>query len=66
MLLCTQAYGCLRVDDGSVRCLLTNEYFDSRLVVAGHVFKWSWRADVAEVMGFVNINDVHNALVLLQ
>ena len=66
MMLHMQAYDCLRAGDGFVRCMLTNEFFDSALVCAGHLFKFSWRLDVAEVMGFININDVHNAVVLIK
>mmetsp|Transcript_2919 Transcript_2919/g.5004 ORF Transcript_2919/g.5004 Transcript_2919/m.5004 type:complete len:384 (-) Transcript_2919:220-1371(-) len=57
-------YGCKRAD-GHVRCMLLDDYFPYELVRGSHLFKYSWRDDVQEVMGFTCINNPRNGLLLL-
>lgn len=62
-----QAYGC---EDATLTdklfCMGLGKFVSSNLVCAAHLFKYAWRADVAEVLGFQNINDPANGLMLLK
>ena len=61
------AYGCRHASDSSmVRCMLTNDYYQKDFVCASHLFKYSWSSDVQATLGFTNINDIRNGLVLLK
>ena len=66
-----QAYQC-QVAAGApgerpkIRCLLLDESFDSGLVCASHLFKYCWHMDVYATLGFHNINDTRNGLLLLK
>lgn len=42
------------------------EYVVKALVCGAHLFKYSWRNDVDRVLGFCNINDPANGLLLIK
>ncbi|PNH09061.1 hypothetical protein TSOC_004373, partial [Tetrabaena socialis] len=46
--------------------MLLGEYCPYRLVCGAHLFKYAWRSYVSDVLGFDNINDVKNGLLLLK
>jgi hypothetical protein len=66
-----QAYQCQVVagapgEGPRIRCLLLDESFDSGLVCGSHLFKYSWHMDVYATLGFHNINDTRNGILLLK
>ena len=67
-LSCLQAYSCQNPVKGDklLRCMLLNEYFPFKLVCGSHLFKYSWRSDIFATLGFKNINNVRNGLLLLK
>jgi hypothetical protein len=62
MLNAYQAKG----NDGMVFCMATGEYLSASLVAAAHLFKHAWHHNVSEAMGFLDINDVRNGLLLMK
>ncbi len=46
--------------------MLLNEYFPYELVCGSHLFKYAWKDDVKATLGFVNINDTRNGLLLFK
>lgn len=60
-----QAYSCAGQND-TLRCLLTNELYPYKLVCGAHIFKYQWRDDVFATLGFKNINDTRNGLLLIK
>ncbi len=63
----SQAYACRDASDPSkVRCMLLDAAYPEALVCASHLFKYSWRYDVEQTLGFKNINDPRNGLLLLK
>jgi hypothetical protein len=62
-----QEYGCdEKLQAGKLRCMLMNDYYSTALVCASHLFKYSWRDKVKATLGFENINDSRNGLLLLK
>lgn len=41
-------------------------FVPKNLVCAAHLFKYSWRNEVPQVLGFTNINDPANGLLLIK
>jgi hypothetical protein len=46
--------------------MLLGGLFPSNAVCGGHLFKYEWREDVLATLGFKNINDPRNGLLLLK
>jgi hypothetical protein len=42
------------------------QYVPNRLVCAAHLFKYAWRTEVSQVLGFQNINDAANGLLFIK
>lgn len=62
-----QVYGSQSADHpDKVWCSAVRQWVHHELAVAAHLFKFAWRAHVDEVLGFSNINDPANGLMLLK
>jgi hypothetical protein len=62
-----QEYGCEDPDyPGKLCCMALGQYVPKRLVCAAHLFKYAWRTEVSQVLGFHNINDAANGLLLIK
>ena len=49
---------------GKLVCMLTSEALPSKTVIAAHLYKSSWAAFVEMALGFSDIDDVRNGLLL--
>lgn len=62
-----QAYGCKSPTvESQLFCMGLGKFVSSKLVCAAHLFKYAWRMDLARVLGFQNINDPANGLMLIK
>ncbi|DBA75364.1 TPA: hypothetical protein ACH3X1_010631 [Trebouxia sp. C0004] len=58
------AYG--KTVQGKLVCMLTSEALPSKTVIAAHLYKSSWAVFVELALGFSDIDDVRNGLLLWQ
>lgn len=62
-----QAYGCKDPQQpDTLFCMGLGKFVPKQLVCGAHLFKYSWRNEVAQVLGFPNINDPANGLLLIK
>jgi hypothetical protein len=62
-----QAYGCKDPQQpDTLFCMGLGKFVPKQLVCGAHLFKYSWRNEVAQVLGFTNINDPANGLLLIK
>ena len=62
-----QAYGCKDPQQpDTLFCVGLGKFVPKQLVCGAHLFKYSWRNEVAQVLGFSNINDPANGLLLIK
>ena len=62
-----QAYGCKDPQQpDTLFCMGLGKFVPKELVCGAHLFKYSWRNEVAQVLGFTNINDPANGLLLIK
>lgn len=62
-----QAYGCKDPQHpDQLFCIGLGMFVPKELVRGAHLFKYSWRNDVKQVLGFNNINDPANGLLLIK
>lgn len=62
-----QTYGCEDPHQPhKLFCLGLGEFVPKQLVCGAHLFKYSWRNVVDKVLGFPNINDPANGLLLIK
>ncbi|WIA09402.1 hypothetical protein OEZ85_008807 [Tetradesmus obliquus] len=60
-----QEYGCEDQEHpDELLCMGLGKFIPKQLVCGAHLFKHSWRIDVDRVLGFTNINDPANGLLL--
>ena len=63
----TQAYDCQDPDNANqLFCMGLGVYLPRELVCGAHLFKYSWRHHADQVLGFTNINDPANGLLLIK
>ncbi|KAI9329599.1 hypothetical protein BDR26DRAFT_841968 [Obelidium mucronatum] len=51
---------------GMITCMLSGILLPSTHVIAGHLFKWSWKDSCFDRLGFRNIDDPRNGLLLFK
>jgi uncharacterized coiled-coil protein SlyX len=62
-----EAYGCKDPQQpDTLFCMGLGKFVPKQLVCGAHLFKYSWRNEVAQVLGFTNINDPANGLLLIK
>lgn len=62
-----QEYGCEDQEHpDELLCMGLGKFIPKQLVCGAHLFKHSWRIDVDRVLGFTNINDPANGLLLIK
>lgn len=70
LLWCSQVYQCTEPEPSAepkkLRFMLLDRFLPSNVVCGSHLFKYSWHEDVSNTLGFTNINDTRNGLLLFK